>query len=231
MNNYSSVLAVAGSLCLTITLVLAWCLVGVRSSALMKRVFPSYQQLLKAHMDYSAHERTVDDLLPAVRPFPSLRIAGHSVCDERWISDEPCRIPRARDQAGYSTAPNQSIRRCNGGQFHVDDDRVRRGRLVRRSRSRTCPVTPHPNVECPRSESAGIPLEIGTLFTESQSLVSGPHNCRALRFRCLICIPRRFTPWRVDHSIFSGSPSGCAAFESLRLQPAKRWQSKPFSAP
>ena len=52
MNNYSSVLAVAGSLCLTITLVLAWCLVGVRSSAFMKKVFPSYQQLLKAHMDY-----------------------------------------------------------------------------------------------------------------------------------------------------------------------------------
>lgn len=52
MHNYSSVLAVAGSLCLTITLVLAWCLVGVRSSAFMKKVFPSYQQLLKAHMDY-----------------------------------------------------------------------------------------------------------------------------------------------------------------------------------
>ena len=49
---YSSLLAVAGSLCLTITLVLAWCLVGVRSSAFMKKVFPSYQQLLKAHMDY-----------------------------------------------------------------------------------------------------------------------------------------------------------------------------------
>ena len=52
MHNNSSVLAVAGSLCLTITLVLAWCLVGVRSSVLMQRVFPSYQQLLKAHMDY-----------------------------------------------------------------------------------------------------------------------------------------------------------------------------------
>src|SRR3954462_9824018 len=52
MNNYSSVLAVTGSLCLTMTLLLAWCLVGVRSSAFMKKVFPSYQQLLKAHMDY-----------------------------------------------------------------------------------------------------------------------------------------------------------------------------------
>ena len=52
MHNHSSVLAIAGSLSLTITLVLAWCLVGVRSSAFMKTVFPNYQQLLKAHLDY-----------------------------------------------------------------------------------------------------------------------------------------------------------------------------------
>ena len=52
MHNYSNLLAVIGSLCMTITLVLAWCLVGVRSSASMKKVFPSYQQLLKAHIDY-----------------------------------------------------------------------------------------------------------------------------------------------------------------------------------
>jgi hypothetical protein len=52
MRNYSSVLVVVGSLCLSITLVLAWCLVGVRSSAFMKRVFPNYQYLLKAHIDY-----------------------------------------------------------------------------------------------------------------------------------------------------------------------------------
>ena len=51
MNNHSSVLAITGSLSLTITLALAWCLVGVRSSTFMKKVFPSYQQLLKAHMD------------------------------------------------------------------------------------------------------------------------------------------------------------------------------------
>jgi hypothetical protein len=52
MHNVSSVLAIVGSLCLTLTLGLAWCLVGVRSSAFMKKVFPSYQQLLKAHIDY-----------------------------------------------------------------------------------------------------------------------------------------------------------------------------------
>src|SRR5580765_1591968 len=45
MHNYSSILVVTGSLCLLITLVLAWCLVGVRSSAIVKN-------LLKAHLDY-----------------------------------------------------------------------------------------------------------------------------------------------------------------------------------
>ena len=52
MRNYSSLLVVVGSLCLSITLVLAWCLVGIRSSAFMKRLFPNYQNLLKAHLDY-----------------------------------------------------------------------------------------------------------------------------------------------------------------------------------
>lgn len=52
MRNYSGVLVVVGSLCLLITLVLAWCLAGVRSSAFMKTVFPNYQYLLKAHIDY-----------------------------------------------------------------------------------------------------------------------------------------------------------------------------------
>jgi len=52
MLNYSNLLVVAGSLCMTIALVLAWCLVGVRSSSFMKLIFPSYQYLLKAHIDY-----------------------------------------------------------------------------------------------------------------------------------------------------------------------------------
>jgi hypothetical protein len=45
-------LAVVGSLCLLLALVLAWCLVGVRSSQFMKRCFPNYQYLLKAHLDF-----------------------------------------------------------------------------------------------------------------------------------------------------------------------------------
>lgn len=52
MRDFASVLVVVASLCLLITLVLAWCLVGVRSSAFMKRLFPNYQYLLKAHIDY-----------------------------------------------------------------------------------------------------------------------------------------------------------------------------------
>src|SRR3954469_19836021 len=43
-------LAAVGSLCLTLALILAWCLVG--TTAFMKRWFPSYQYLLKAHIDY-----------------------------------------------------------------------------------------------------------------------------------------------------------------------------------
>ena len=52
MHGYANVLVAVGSLCLLITLILAWCRVGVRSSASMKRVFPNYQNLLKAHIDY-----------------------------------------------------------------------------------------------------------------------------------------------------------------------------------
>ena len=52
MDSHFNVLVAAGSLCLIITLVLAWCLAGVRASGFMKRLFPNYQSLLKAHMDY-----------------------------------------------------------------------------------------------------------------------------------------------------------------------------------
>ena len=45
-------LAAVGSLCMTLALILAWCLVGVRTTGFMKRWFPSYQYLLKAHIDY-----------------------------------------------------------------------------------------------------------------------------------------------------------------------------------
>lgn len=50
MHNYSGVLVVVGSLCLTITLVLVWC--GVRTSSLVRKLFPSVPNLLKAHIYY-----------------------------------------------------------------------------------------------------------------------------------------------------------------------------------
>lgn len=52
MHNYSNILVITASLCMTITLGLSWCLVGVRSSAFMKKMFPNYQYLLKAHIDF-----------------------------------------------------------------------------------------------------------------------------------------------------------------------------------
>ena len=52
MHAFSSVLALTGSVSLTIAIALAWCLVGVRSAALMKKAFRNHQQLLKAHIDY-----------------------------------------------------------------------------------------------------------------------------------------------------------------------------------
>ena len=48
----TGVLAVVGSVCMTLALVLAWCLAGVRSSRLVKRCIPNPQYLLKAHLDF-----------------------------------------------------------------------------------------------------------------------------------------------------------------------------------
>jgi hypothetical protein len=54
MQIQSSILVVAGSLSLTITLGLAWCLAGIRymETGFLKRLFPHYQYLLKSHIDY-----------------------------------------------------------------------------------------------------------------------------------------------------------------------------------
>jgi hypothetical protein len=41
MLNYSNLLVLAGSLCIVLALVLAGCLVGVRSSSFMKLIFPA----------------------------------------------------------------------------------------------------------------------------------------------------------------------------------------------
>jgi hypothetical protein len=45
-------LAVVGSVCMMLSLVLAWCLAGVRTSKAVKGCFPNPQNLLKAHLDF-----------------------------------------------------------------------------------------------------------------------------------------------------------------------------------
>ncbi|MGE0042798.1 MAG: hypothetical protein AB7H88_21380 [Vicinamibacterales bacterium] len=52
MHAGTSVLAVVGSACMTMALVLAWCLAAVRSSRFVKRCIPNTQYLLKAHLDF-----------------------------------------------------------------------------------------------------------------------------------------------------------------------------------
>ena len=52
MHAETGLLAVVGSVCMMLALVLAWCLAGVRSSRFVKKCFPSPQYLLKAHLDF-----------------------------------------------------------------------------------------------------------------------------------------------------------------------------------
>jgi hypothetical protein len=52
MRTGAEVLVVVASSCMTLALVLAWCLAGVRSSRFVKRCFPNPQYLLKAHLDF-----------------------------------------------------------------------------------------------------------------------------------------------------------------------------------
>ena len=52
MHADTGLLAVMGSVCMMLALVLAWCLAGVRSSRFVKKCFPNPQCLLKAHLDF-----------------------------------------------------------------------------------------------------------------------------------------------------------------------------------
>ena len=52
MHGETGLLAVVGSVCMMLALVLAWCLAGVRSSRFVKKCFPNPQYLLKAHLDF-----------------------------------------------------------------------------------------------------------------------------------------------------------------------------------
>ena len=52
MHADTGLLAVMGSVCMMLALVLAWCLAGVRSSRFVKKWFPNPQYLLKARLDF-----------------------------------------------------------------------------------------------------------------------------------------------------------------------------------
>lgn len=52
MRFHTGLLAATGSLCMLLSLVLAWGLAGVRSSSRMKSWIASPQYLLKAHLDF-----------------------------------------------------------------------------------------------------------------------------------------------------------------------------------
>jgi hypothetical protein len=52
MHAHTGILAVVGSICMALALVLAWCLAGVRSSTFVRRCVPNPQYLLKAHLDF-----------------------------------------------------------------------------------------------------------------------------------------------------------------------------------
>ena len=124
MHNYSGVLVVVGTLCLTITLVLAWCLVGVRTSSRVRKLFPSVPNLLKAHIDY---------LL-----MTGLLMIFYLLFAHFRLSVSPVILVA---MSIGSTKPNQPIRRPHGRQFHAHDDRLRWRSLVRRARRGTRTVT------------------------------------------------------------------------------------------
>jgi hypothetical protein len=52
MHPDAGLLAVVGSVCMMLALVLAWCLAGVRSSRVVEKCFPNRQYLLRAHVDF-----------------------------------------------------------------------------------------------------------------------------------------------------------------------------------
>src|SRR5205823_12307550 len=79
----------------------------------------------------SADDRSVDDLLFAVRPISCLAIARDSGGDVPRIAGKPRGIPCIVSQTEPSSTPNQSIWRHNDGQLCSDYSRLRRRRLVR----------------------------------------------------------------------------------------------------
>ena len=130
-----SVLALVGSLCMTIALILAWCLVGVRTTGFMKKWFPSYQYLLKSHIDYLMMTGLLFIFFLLFTHFqvapPALIVVG--MCVGSLVN--PAAF-LALHQARPSTAAGISVRRRGDLRFRADDHRLRRRGICRRACSR-----------------------------------------------------------------------------------------------
>ena len=154
MNHYSSVLAVSGSLCLTITLLLSWCLVGVRSSAFMKKVFPSYQQLLKAHMDYLLMSGL---LMIFYLLFANFRVSVSPVILVAMSVGSlmnPVGFLALAIKPDIRQHPTSAFGGLMAGSFTLTTIRLRRCRMDRRTRSSTCTVTERSRAGTPTPDDA-----------------------------------------------------------------------------
>jgi len=78
MHAGTGVLAVVGSVCMTLALVLAWCLAGVRSSRFVKRCFPNPQS------PYSGTAREPAMSISWRRLFIGVNLRGPTRCSHEW---------------------------------------------------------------------------------------------------------------------------------------------------
>lgn len=140
MLNCSNLLILAGSLCMVLALVLAWCLVGVRSSSFMKSIFPSYQYLFEGPHRLPDDVRVVDCFY-VVCPLSLVRATSHRSIDDHRIINEPRWLPGAGGKAQDEPTPGQPIRRRHGLQLHPDDGWLRWCSVVRRACSSPGAVT------------------------------------------------------------------------------------------
>jgi hypothetical protein len=131
-----SVLALVGCLCMTIALILAWCLVGVRTTGFMKRWFPSYQYLLKSHIDYLMMTGLLFIFFLLFTHFqvtpPALIVVG--MCVGSLVN--PAAFLALAIKPGLPQRAGISVRRHGDLQFRADDHRLRRRGMGRRACSR-----------------------------------------------------------------------------------------------
>ena len=128
-----SVLALVGSLCMTIALILAWCLVGVRTTGFMKRWFPSYQYLLKSHIDYLMMTGLLFIFFLLFTHFQADASGSYPRRHVRRLAGQSRCLPGSCHQTRPSTAAGISVRRHGDLRFRADDHRLRRRGMGRRA--------------------------------------------------------------------------------------------------